>query len=185
MSADRIAPGAHPYQLGTWSASCTLPGLPEEIEADAPRLNAHARGHQLAETHRQLGLAPKQIAGAMGVSVDRVSQLEHRASQMPGVPGARPSLPCRLCLNLRFIRTLDSIPACGSSTQLFVARVCSQGIRPCGPLLSRALTCSGVKAVSRMGGVWGADPTALLQRRRPMGCAEVPGCQKFCSNICL
>jgi len=41
-----------------------------------PKLLAQARGHQLAETREQLGLGQKQIA-AMGVSVARVSQIEH------------------------------------------------------------------------------------------------------------
>jgi DNA-binding XRE family transcriptional regulator len=36
-----------------------------------------ARGHQLAETRKQLGLGQKRIAAAMGVSVARVSQIEH------------------------------------------------------------------------------------------------------------
>jgi ribosome-binding protein aMBF1 (putative translation factor) len=50
---------------------------PEEIEAGARHLLAQARGHQLAETRNQLGLGQKQIAAAMGVSVARVSQIEH------------------------------------------------------------------------------------------------------------
>ena len=50
---------------------------PEEIEAGARQLLARARGHQLAETRKQLGRGQKQIAAAMGVSVARVSQIEH------------------------------------------------------------------------------------------------------------
>jgi len=50
---------------------------PGEIDAGARRLLARARGHQLAETRKQLGLGQKQIAAAMGVSVARVSQIEH------------------------------------------------------------------------------------------------------------
>jgi DNA-binding transcriptional regulator YiaG len=50
---------------------------PEEIAAGARRLLAQARGHQLAETRRQVGLGQKQIAAAMGVSIARVSQIEH------------------------------------------------------------------------------------------------------------
>ena len=50
---------------------------PEEINAGARRLLAQARGHQLADTRKQLGLGQKQIAAAMGVSVARVSQIEH------------------------------------------------------------------------------------------------------------
>jgi DNA-binding XRE family transcriptional regulator len=48
-----------------------------EIEAGARRLLAQARGHQLAEIRKQLALGQKQIASAMGVSVARVSQIEH------------------------------------------------------------------------------------------------------------
>src|SRR5262245_57455608 len=48
-----------------------------EIEAGARRLLAQARGHQLAQTRKQLGLGQKQIAATMGVSVARVSQIEH------------------------------------------------------------------------------------------------------------
>jgi ribosome-binding protein aMBF1 (putative translation factor) len=50
---------------------------PEEIDVGARQLLAHARGYQLAETRKQLGLGQKQIAAAMGVSVARVSQIEH------------------------------------------------------------------------------------------------------------
>jgi ribosome-binding protein aMBF1 (putative translation factor) len=49
----------------------------EEIDAGARRLLAQARGHQLAETRKQLGLDQKQIAAAMGVSIALVSQIEH------------------------------------------------------------------------------------------------------------
>ncbi len=50
---------------------------PEEIEAGAREMLARARGHQLAETRKQLRLGQKEIAAAMGVSVARVSQIEH------------------------------------------------------------------------------------------------------------
>jgi ribosome-binding protein aMBF1 (putative translation factor) len=50
---------------------------PAEIETGARELLARARGHQLAQARKQLGLAQKNIAGAMGVSVARVSQIEH------------------------------------------------------------------------------------------------------------
>ena len=35
------------------------------------------RGYRLAQTRKQLGLGQKQIATVMGVSVARVSQIEH------------------------------------------------------------------------------------------------------------
>ena len=50
---------------------------PAEIEAGARRLLAEATGHQLAETRKQLGPAQRDIAAAMGVSIARVSQIEH------------------------------------------------------------------------------------------------------------
>ena len=50
---------------------------PEEIEAGARRLLAQSRGHQLAETRKQLGLAQKDLASALGVSIARISQIEH------------------------------------------------------------------------------------------------------------
>ena len=50
---------------------------PAEIEAGARRLFAEARGHRLAEARKQLGLAQRDIATAMGVSIARVSQIEH------------------------------------------------------------------------------------------------------------
>jgi transcriptional regulator with XRE-family HTH domain len=34
-------------------------------------------GHQLAETRKQLGLAQKDMAAALGVSIARISQIEH------------------------------------------------------------------------------------------------------------
>ena len=50
---------------------------PDEIQADARQLLAQARGHQLAEARKQLGIGQKDIAAAMGVSIARVSQIEH------------------------------------------------------------------------------------------------------------
>jgi DNA-binding XRE family transcriptional regulator len=50
---------------------------PDEIEAGARELPARARGHQLSEARKQLGLGQQEIAGALGVSVARVSQIEH------------------------------------------------------------------------------------------------------------
>ncbi len=52
---------------------------PEEIQAGARDLLAQARGHQLAETRKQLGIGQKDIAAAMGVTIARVSQIEHGA----------------------------------------------------------------------------------------------------------
>lgn len=48
-----------------------------EIETGARMLLARARGQQLAESRKQLGRAQREIAAAMGVSIARVSQIEH------------------------------------------------------------------------------------------------------------
>ena len=50
---------------------------PAEIEAGARGLLARARGRQLTGARRQAGLQQRGIATAMGVSVARVSQIEH------------------------------------------------------------------------------------------------------------
>lgn len=50
---------------------------PAEVAAGARRLLAEARGHQLAEIRRQSGLAQREVAQRMGISVARVSQIEH------------------------------------------------------------------------------------------------------------
>ena len=50
---------------------------PEEIAAGARDLLAQARGHQLAETRKKLGSGQKDIAAARGVTIARVSQIEH------------------------------------------------------------------------------------------------------------
>ncbi|MGH3183073.1 MAG: helix-turn-helix domain-containing protein, partial [Streptosporangiaceae bacterium] len=54
-----------------------MSGRSREIQAGARRLLAENRGHQLAETRKQLGLAQKDIAAALGVSIARISQIEH------------------------------------------------------------------------------------------------------------
>jgi ribosome-binding protein aMBF1 (putative translation factor) len=50
---------------------------PAEVQARARELLAQARGHQLAETRKRLGLGQKGVAAAMGITVARVSQIEH------------------------------------------------------------------------------------------------------------
>jgi hypothetical protein len=61
---------------------------PEEIEAGARQLLARARGHQLAETRKQLGLDQKHIAAAMGVSAARVPRDRARRGRL--LRGHRP-----------------------------------------------------------------------------------------------
>jgi ribosome-binding protein aMBF1 (putative translation factor) len=50
---------------------------PAEVEAGERKLLAEARWHQLAQARKQLGVTQRDIAAAMGVSVARVSQIEH------------------------------------------------------------------------------------------------------------
>jgi DNA-binding XRE family transcriptional regulator len=50
---------------------------PEEIEAGARKLLAAARGNQLADARKQIGLTQKDLAAALGVSIARISQIEH------------------------------------------------------------------------------------------------------------
>lgn len=52
-------------------------GSPLEVQLGARLLLAQARGHQLAEARKQRGAAQKDIAAAMGISIARVSQIEH------------------------------------------------------------------------------------------------------------
>jgi transcriptional regulator with XRE-family HTH domain len=48
------------------------------VEAGSRRLpTAEARGHQLAEARKRYGLAQRDVAARMGVSIARVSQIEH------------------------------------------------------------------------------------------------------------
>jgi transcriptional regulator with XRE-family HTH domain len=60
-----------------WPPQVAPTGNPPRTSRRARQLLAWARGHQLAGTPKQLGLGQKQIAAAMGVSVARVSQIEH------------------------------------------------------------------------------------------------------------
>ena len=50
---------------------------PKEIEAGARKLLATARGNQLADARKQIGLTQKDLAAALGVSIARISQIEH------------------------------------------------------------------------------------------------------------
>jgi DNA-binding XRE family transcriptional regulator len=50
---------------------------PEEIEAGARKLLATTRGNQLADARKQIGLTQKDLAAALGVSIARISQIEH------------------------------------------------------------------------------------------------------------
>lgn len=49
----------------------------EEIEVGARKLLALARGTQLADARKQMGLTQKEIAAELGISIARVSQIEH------------------------------------------------------------------------------------------------------------
>jgi ribosome-binding protein aMBF1 (putative translation factor) len=69
----RIAPDREELERDLHAAGVS----PEEIDSGARALLAQARGHQLAEARKQLGLAQRDIAARMGVSVARISQIEH------------------------------------------------------------------------------------------------------------
>ncbi|MER7770249.1 helix-turn-helix transcriptional regulator [Kitasatospora sp. NPDC096140] len=65
---------AEAQRINPWLAS-------PEAEADRVRIRqetlARIRGHELAELRKAAGLTQKQVAGLMGVSQARVSQIEH------------------------------------------------------------------------------------------------------------
>lgn len=50
---------------------------PAEVQAGTRRLLAEARGRQLAEARKSYGLAQREVAARMGVSIARVSQIEN------------------------------------------------------------------------------------------------------------
>lgn len=50
---------------------------PDVVEDRKAQLLARVRGHNLAEVRRRQHLTQRQVALAMGVSVGRVSQIEH------------------------------------------------------------------------------------------------------------
>lgn len=47
------------------------------VEARSSEMLARVRAHTLADVRKRKGLTQKQVAEAMGVSVGRVSQIEH------------------------------------------------------------------------------------------------------------
>ncbi|MEV7774197.1 helix-turn-helix transcriptional regulator [Kitasatospora sp. NPDC086791] len=65
---------AEAQRVNPWLAS-------PEAEADRARIRqetlARIRGHELAELRKAAGLTQKEVAGLMGVSQARVSQIEH------------------------------------------------------------------------------------------------------------
>ena len=77
--ADRILrprPGEETAEVHDYHDTATGVSA-QEIQAGARRLLAENRGHQLAETRKQLGLAQKDIAAALGVCIARISQIQH------------------------------------------------------------------------------------------------------------
>lgn len=73
----------------------------EETVARARRL-AERRGHELAETRKRLGLTQREIAEALGVSVSRISQIEHGATSFEGIARYIEALGGRLDLIAHF-----------------------------------------------------------------------------------
>lgn len=49
----------------------------QAVAAQAGRMLARVRAHSLADVRRRKGITQRQVAEAMGVSVGRVSQIEH------------------------------------------------------------------------------------------------------------
>ncbi|MFM7147454.1 MAG: helix-turn-helix domain-containing protein [Actinomycetales bacterium] len=49
----------------------------EEVIERAERMLARVRAHSLADLRRRKGLTQRQVAHAMGVSIGRISQIEH------------------------------------------------------------------------------------------------------------
>lgn len=49
----------------------------EEVDAGARKLLALARGTQLADARKDRGLTQREIAADLGISIARVSQIEH------------------------------------------------------------------------------------------------------------
>jgi transcriptional regulator with XRE-family HTH domain len=53
-------------------------GVPAaEIEAGARKMLALARGTQLADARKEMGVTQREIAAELGVSIARISQIEH------------------------------------------------------------------------------------------------------------
>src|SRR5579859_5450537 len=90
--ASRSRAATHqPSQIGRSTAATVPPDTARRCPMPSPaagwikpfvRLKCCAarprtRGHQLAETRKQLGLAQKDIAATLGVSIARISQIEH------------------------------------------------------------------------------------------------------------
>lgn len=50
---------------------------PAEIETGARKMLALARGTELADARKHMGVTQRELAAAVGVSVARISQIEH------------------------------------------------------------------------------------------------------------
>lgn len=74
----------------------------EEVATRARRLLAERRGHQLAETRKRLGLTQREIAKALGVSISRISQIEHGVTSFEGIARYIEALGGRLDLVAHF-----------------------------------------------------------------------------------
>jgi len=48
-----------------------------EIESGARKMLALARGTQLADARKEMGITQREIAAELGVSIARISQIEH------------------------------------------------------------------------------------------------------------
>lgn len=83
---------------------------PEETEARSRRRLAERRGHQLAEARKLLGLTQRDIAAALGVSVSRISQIEHGVTSFEGIARYVEALGGRLDLVAHFGDRIVRLP---------------------------------------------------------------------------
>lgn len=74
----------------------------DETAARARRRLAERRGHQLAETRKRLGRTQREIAAALGVTISRISQIEHGETSFEGIARYIEALGGRLDLVAHF-----------------------------------------------------------------------------------
>jgi DNA-binding XRE family transcriptional regulator len=92
-SRDRISLEREPHPVGAAA---------EDTVARARRLLAERGGHQLAEIRKRLGLTQREIAEVLGVSISRISQIEHGATSFDGIVRYIEALGGRLDLVAHF-----------------------------------------------------------------------------------
>lgn len=76
-SLERRSSGANDHPAGGRLSEYDAGVSPAEVVAGARRLLAETRGRQLAEARKHAELTQKDLAAGMGVSIARISQIEH------------------------------------------------------------------------------------------------------------